>query len=121
MLLCLFFLLASCGNSDKKNIRISIGQYPDRIVYIKDIDDALDLKGGVINITNEWNASTYIRMDGLDEISVNSIYTELKLTSDIDFHKEGTYSVTFTYKGVSVSFPVIVIDQNYIKDRTTSE
>jgi hypothetical protein len=111
----MLFLFCSCSNEKKENIKLSIFQYPDRIVYIKDIDDCLDLKGGVLEFTKESGFSYFVRMDYFFEDSGVQI---LELRTDIDYHKEGNYTVTFSYEGVSVSFPVIVIDQNYIKDRT---
>jgi len=113
----MLFLFCSCSRGKKENIKLSIFQYPDRIVYIKDIDDCLDLKGGVLEFTTESNVSRFLHMDQY-YYSTETGSSTLELSTDVDFHKEGTYTVTFSYKDISTSFPIIVIDQNYIKDRT---
>jgi hypothetical protein len=135
IVLWVYFLFAVCEVKwiDTKYIELVISKYPERIVYIKDKDDCLDLKGGVITLTNEYNATHFVTMDNSNKWPLYFVITSeelenqeilddyddrlIELSTDIDFHVEGNYTVTFIHEGVSVSYPVIVIDQNYIKDR----
>ena len=96
-------LLAAC-DSGLEYVKLEISSYPDKIVYIKDVDTRLSVKGLELILFTK---------DGQSEI----LKEAKDYNTNVDFSKEGVYTVAFKIcDGVSVSYPVQVISKEWLLD-----
>jgi hypothetical protein len=98
-------------------VGLEIASYPNKLFYVLGVDDSLCLEGGYVYVLRR-DAPTVeaYKLKGLEPfpIDVDSIHREV--THDIDFEREGVYTVTISTSGShSVSFPVQVISQDEIR------
>lgn len=106
-------LLCSAAGCDAglKIVGMDINTYPDRIVYIAGVDDSLDLTGGTVKYYLKQKTESIYKME-------NNIY--LNITDNINFNEPGVYVVTLTRAEYSCSFPIQVVDKDYM-DRYSNE
>ena len=102
-LIILLVLLASCERSNEV-VNVRMGSWPDRIVYIVDIDTEIDMTGATV--------ITILRDGREEEESVTGGWSAV--VHNIDFSTPGVYEVTIirpvTSKEFTFRFPVQVID-----------
>ena len=115
-LIILLFFITSCEYG-LVITGIDIVKYPDRIVYIAGIDDSIDLSGGVVNIMTRAYPE---RRDPMDDPR----WGNFRVTHSINFNEPGVYIITLATGGddkYRISFPIQVIDKDYINDRLEIE
>ncbi len=115
-LIILLFFVTSCEYG-LVITGIDIVKYPDRIVYIAGIDDSIDLSGGIVNIKTRDNP------EGRDPM-VEPRRGNFRVTHSINFNEPGVYIITLATGGddkYKMSFPVQVIDKDYVNDRLEIE
>ena len=91
-------------------VDIRLGKYPDRIVYVANVDTEIDLSG-----------CSYIlkTKDGqIYEDAYNEKSWQFAIQSDVDFTTSGVYEVKL-FRGTTEvgKFPVQVIGEEYINER----
>ena len=101
----LLLLLTSCERSNE-TVDVRMGNWPDRIVYVVDIDTEIDMTGATV--------ITVIRAGREYEECVTEGWSVV--THNIDFATPGVYDVTITRPVASrefiFRFPVQVIDRD---------
>jgi len=103
-------LLFACGNKNEKVVTdIRIASFPDKVVYVIDVDNELDLRGGVLVVDYEKGPA------GIYEMSERFYMGGCAISYDIDFEKEGIYLVTFSTDEVERSYPIQVISMANLK------
>ncbi len=96
-------LLVSCDTYTVTKFEIS--SYPNRIVYVVGEDEELDLSGGkVFYYLGQNNKHAGQMTDPIIEVS-----------SDINFNVPGVYTVTLTCQKHTCSFPVQVVDKDFLE------
>ena len=91
---------------------IEVAQYPDKLVYIQNVDTKLDLSGGKLNFLLKQGDKV------LDEMASSQI----KIEDNIDFNKAGTYIVKLhSHNNGYAEFPVQVISKEELKKMMESK
>ncbi len=94
-------LLFSSCDSGMLIVDIEIGKFPDKIVYIANVDTELDIAGATI-ITHLKQGTTY-EMDIADDDFCTFEY-------DVNFTKPGVYEIVVVRAGIRNKFPIQVVD-----------
>lgn len=80
--------------------------YPNRLVYIANKDNELDLSGGEFKFIYKDK-----RIDSKEQMAGD----QAKIQHDIDFSKPGVYIVTiYRHDDAQIQFPIQVVDQKYL-------
>jgi len=109
-ILILIVLLSALTGCDEglRIIGMEIVNYPDKLIYVANKDDKLDLSGGKIELILKDKAAQSI--DPMTE-------EEMEILHDIDFSKPGIYIVTlYRNDDAKVEFPIQVVDEIYLKN-----
>lgn len=97
ILILLIILLNGC-DSGLKITKIEIAQLPNKTVYKCNIDDALEIEGGKINI---------ITADGHEE-GVSMYSNNIKVEHNINFNCPGKYDVIIYYGKLTCKYVITV-------------
>ena len=107
MLIVLLSALTGCDEG-LRIIGMEIINYPDKLIYVANKDNELDLSGGEIELILKDKAAQSI--DPMTE-------EEMEILHDIDFSKPGVYIVTlYRNDDANVQFPIQVVDEVYLKN-----
>ena len=86
-------------------VYVLFGQYPNRLVYFKGVDEQLDMEGCTIRvITADGHETEH------DANDMRFVYDK-----NVSFDTVGVYEAFVTYSGRWMPFPVQVIDEEYIQ------
>jgi len=114
ILLIISIMFVSCSSEDRymtndeglEIMGIEVAQYPDRLVYIQNVDTKLDLSGGKLNILLKQGNKV------LDEMASDQIIIE----ENVDFTKPGIYIVKlYSHNNGYAEFPVQVISKEELR------
>lgn len=94
-----------------KTTALEIVALPTKIVYTIGVDQTLDLSGGTIRVETSDKKTQILSMN-----ETQNSEAVFAVSESIDFTVEGTYPVTLTKDGISVSFDVTVQWPPYIDD-----
>ena len=107
ILIVLLSALTGC-DAGLEIMGMEIVNYPDRLIYVANKDNELDLSGGEIEFILKDKAAQSI--DPMTE-------EEMEIRHDIDFSKPGVYIVTlYRHDDAKVQFPIQVVDEIYLKN-----
>ena len=93
------------------------------MVYVIGQDDELDLSGGKICFSFVLNDTNGFPCDKLEHSSCGDVcdMETLGTISDVDFSREGTYTVTFQHENwkyhLQCAFPIQVISPDYVEQQ----
>lgn len=115
-------VLAGCDEG-LRIVKISVKEYPKKLVYYAGIDTELDLSGGVINLHMKQGGTSdedMLKATNPDYLAKDPDHADPDLIiSDIDFNMPGVYTVTIhRYDDVKTSFAVQVIDKQWMEWHT---
>lgn len=90
-------------------VKVEITSYPDKIVYVRDVDTSISTEGLVITcISRDGHKADFFGLD--------------RFTTNVDFSKEGIYQVTYDLgHGLIASFPVQVISKDWLEKQNGSK
>jgi len=104
-ILCLMLSLCFISSCDTglQIVGIQIVSYPDRLVYIKDVDTEINLTGGVFRVDLKEGSSHSYKMNEENRgVGVG-------ISKKEDFSKEGVYKVSIGCLNIEDSFPIQVL------------
>jgi len=108
MLLALLMMLIvgiSACDAGLEVVDLEIISYPNKIVYVKDVDITVSSDGLIVKSTSR---------DGQSLQGPGYLYPED--VSEVDLTKEGVYTVTMKLNnGVTASFPVQVVSKEWMQ------
>jgi len=85
-------------------VGLEVEKYPDRLIYVANIDDSLDLSGGEVRIL--------LKDKSIESISKMTDEKELEIKHNIDFGTPGIYIVVlYRHEDAQVQFPIQVISK----------
>ena len=93
--------------------KVELLSYPDKMVYIQNVDDKLDMTG--------FSAKLYNRTSEYDYTVENDDYFDYAEPEDyaVDFSKEGLYNLTFSIyhqKDRTITFPIYVVSAEKVEE-----
>ena len=107
ILIVLLSALTGCDES-LRIMGMEIVNYPDRLIYVANKDNELDLSGGEIK---------FIYKDKTIESKEQMAEEQVEILHDIDFSKLGVYIVTvYRHDDAKIQFPIQVVDEIYLKN-----
>jgi len=106
VILCFCLIISSC-DAGLRILDIEIASYPDKLFYVIGVDKDLDLEGGTVYLIS--------RDTPKGEYSEEMSGRAFEIEHNIDFQKEGIYTVTIKRAAFYDTFPIQVVSKETLE------